>query len=137
MSTAQLLLAALLVGAGGGLGSAARWGLRELGLHLAARGEAEREELRVRATMTFLANILACFVLGLVVARLGSAAGTGEYVYLLLAAGFCGGLSTMSSAASDVVELTRRGTFTLALAYLMLSIGAGMAMLWLGLVIAS
>jgi CrcB protein len=137
MSAGGLLLAALLVGVGGALGSVARWGLRELGLHLSARGGTDREEQRVRATMTFLANILACFLLGLVVARLGSAAGTGEFVYLVLAAGFCGGLSTLSSAAFDVVELTRRGTFTLALAYLMLSIGAGMAALWLGLVIAS
>ena len=45
--------------------------------------------------------------------------------------------SWTAAAAFDVVELVRRTTFSLALAYLMLSIGGGMAALWLGLAIAS
>lgn len=137
MSAGGLLGAMLLVGIGGGLGSAVRWGVRELGLRLVAVEGREHLSDEVRPGTTVVANILACFLLGIVVARLGSAGGTAELVYLMLAAGFCGGLSTMSTAAFDVVELVRRRTFTLALAYLMLSAGTGMAALWLGLVLAS
>ena len=52
-------------------------------------------------------------------------------------AGFCGGLSTLSTAAADIVEIVRRGAYSIALAYLMLSVGTGMGALWVGLVIAS
>ncbi|WP_262424484.1 hypothetical protein [Brachybacterium sp. Z12] len=41
MSVGTFLLAALLVGLGGGLGSVARWGLGELGVRLMAAREAE------------------------------------------------------------------------------------------------
>ena len=103
MSTGGMLLAALLVGLGGGAGSVVRWGVSALGLRLAdAQGwENLREEIRPGTTV--LANILACFALGMVVARLGSAGGSLEIAYLMLAVGFCGGLSTMSTAAVDVI----------------------------------
>ncbi|MGP9539913.1 fluoride efflux transporter FluC [Brachybacterium sp. AOP43-C2-M15] len=136
MSAGQFLLAVLLVGIGGGLGSVVRWGVRELSTRVAASRDSVRAE-QIRPWTTFVVNILACFVLGTVVARLGSATGSGELVYLTLAVGFCGGLSTLSTAALDIVELVRRGTFSVALAYLMLSTGSGMAALWLGLVLVS
>lgn len=136
MSAGAYLLAALLVGIGSGLGTIARWGLRELA-SAAAASRAAGDGDRVRPWSTFGANLLACFLIGIVVAMFGSATGAGEFVYLLLAVGFCGGLSTLATAAFDVVELVRRTTFSLALAYLMLSIGGGMAALWLGLAIAS
>ncbi|MGO1227709.1 MAG: fluoride efflux transporter FluC [Brachybacterium sp.] len=136
MSAGMYLLAALLVGIGSGLGAVARWGLRELITAVAAARSAGGSE-RLRPWSTFGANLIACFLIGIVVARFGSATGTGEFVYLLLAVGFCGGLSTLSTAAFDIVELVRHTTFSLALAYLMLSAGGGMAALWLGLVIAS
>lgn len=137
MSAGALLLAALLVGIGGGVGSVARWGLSVLGLRLVVARGWEHLSDQIRPGTTVLANVLACFMLGMVVARLGSAVGPLEIAYLTLAVGVCGGLSTMSTAALDVVELVRRRTFSLALAYLMLSAGIGMAALWLGLVLAS
>lgn len=137
MSAGFFLCAALLVGLGGGLGSVARWGLRVLGLRLVATHGREHLSDEVRPGTTLVANILACFLLGLVVAQLGSAGGRVELAYLSIAVGFCGGLSTMSTAALDLVELVRRRTFSLALAYLLLSAGTGMAAMWLGLVLAS
>ncbi|ATG51117.1 hypothetical protein CFK38_05900 [Brachybacterium vulturis] len=137
MSAGGFLAAALLVGVGGGLGSVTRWGVRVLALRLLAAQGREQLSEDVRPGTTVAANILACFLLGIAVARIGSAGGTVEFVYLMLAAGFCGGLSTLSTAALDVVELVRRRTFSLALAYLLLSAGSGMAALWLGLVLAS
>jgi len=135
MSAGMYLLAALLVGIGGGLGSIARWGLRELGKRLAAARASNWQGI-ILPGATFAANVLACFLLGIVVAQIGSAGGGGELAYLMLSVGFCGGLSTMSTAAFDIVDLVRHRTFSLALGYLMLSIGAGMGALWLGLVIA-
>ena len=136
MSLGAFLLPALLVGVGGGAGSVVRWGVAEFADRLAAARAPQWAEL-MRPATTFLANILAYFLLGLVVARIGSAGGAGELTYLALSVGFCGGLSTLSTAAFDIVDLVRRRTFSLALAYLLLSIGVGMAALWLGLVIAS
>ena len=136
MSAGTFLLAALLVGIAGGLGTVARWGLGELGVRVMVAREAEAPE-RIRPWTTFGANVIACFLLGLVVARFGAATGPRELINLMLAVGFCGGLSTLSTAAFDIVELVRRTTFSLSLAYLLLSAGGGMASLWLGLVIAS
>lgn len=135
-----ILLTILLVGLGAGLGSAARWGIGELGVHLnerrvAASGEGRTPE-QVLPWMTFVANALSCLVLGTVVARLGSATGAAEFTYLLLSAGFCGGLSTLSTAAADMVSLVRRGTTATGIGYLLLTIGVSMLMLWIGLVAA-
>lgn len=137
MSPGAVLLGALLVGIGGGAGSALRWWLRDLGMREAAR-RYRNGDVRVKPWLTFFVNVLASFLLGLIVARLGSsAAGAAELGYLVLAAGFCGGLSTLSTAALDVVELMRRAGFAIAVSYLLLSVGTSMAMLWLGVVIAS
>lgn len=137
MSAGTVLLGTLLVGIGGGAGSALRWWLREAGMRLAAR-RANQGDVRMKPWLTLLANVLACFVLGIVVARLGSAASeVGEMGFLLLAVGFCGGLSTLSTAALDVVDLIRRDSFAISVGYLLLTIGTGMAALWIGLVIAT
>ena len=63
--------------------------------------------------------------------------GGAALAYTMLSVGFCGGLSTLSTAAMDVVDLFRRGTYALAVAYVMLTAGTGMGALWLGLVIAA
>ena len=47
------------------------------------------------------------------------------------------GPSTVSTAALDVVNLVRRGATVLGFAYVLLTVGTGMAALWLGLVIGS
>ena len=73
----------------------------------------------------------------MLVARFGAATGVGSYLYLLLATGICGGLSVLSTAAMDVMQLVRRGTASIALGYLLLSVGLSMALLWLGLVVGA
>lgn len=137
MSAGTFLAAVLLVGVGGGAGSVLRWGIRTLGLRLVGLWGRDHLREEIGPWTTVPANVLACFVLGVVVSLIGSSGSGGELMYMMLAAGFCGGLSTLSTAASDVIELVRRHTFSLALAYLLLSAGVGMAALWLGLVLAS
>lgn len=137
MSAGMFLLAVPLVGLGGAIGALGRWALAEYGRRLTLRYGSRSDAVRITPWLTFAANIIACFLLGLIVAALGSASGPAELAYLLLAVGVCGGLSTMSTAALDVIDLVRGGATTVAVGYLLLSIGVGMAMLWVGLVIGS
>lgn len=132
-----VLLGTVVVGVGSGLGALARWGLQEGGRYLDARRGAPRGEDRVGPWATFTANVLASFLLGMVVTQFGAAGGALEFVFLLLSAGLCGGLSTLSTAAQDVVDMVRRGTTAISLGYLLLSIGVCMAALWLGVVIGT
>ena len=136
------LLSMLVVAVGGAAGAVSRWGLIVLiDRRTAARERAESKRIPVGLEMmpwaTFLANLLACLMLGILVMRLGSVGGIVELVYLLLAVGYCGALSTVSTAALDVVNLVRRGAPVIGLAYVLLTLGTGMAALWLGLVIGS
>lgn len=138
MITALLGLGGLLlVMIGAGIGTVGRWALAEHGPRLLARRLPEVDLAVVRPWMTWTANVVSSFLLGIVVTRLGAATGGAGYVFLLLGTGLCGGLSVLSRAAMDVVDLVRRGTASIALGYLMLSVGVSMAFLWLGLVIGS
>lgn len=137
MSAGVLALAVLLVAIGGAIGSLGRWAIAEYGRRLVIHHRSYGDAVRITPWLTFVANSIACFLLGIIVAMTGSASGTGELAYLLLAAGLCGGLSTMSTAALDVIELVRSGATAVAVGYLLLSIGVGMAMLWIGLVIGT
>lgn len=135
MSAGYLTLAVLLVGIGGAVGSLGRWAIAEYGRRLVIHHRSHADAVRIAPWLTFGANMIACFLLGIIVATIGSASGSAELAYLLLAAGLCGGLSTMSTAALDMIELLRGGATAIAVGYLLLTIGGGMAMLWIGLVV--
>lgn len=123
----------LAVALGGAAGTLARWGLTVLA----------RQAPWMRSTLgvpwaTFAANVLGCFLLGIVVTELGTAAGgIGRTAFLLLATGFCGGLSILSTFALEIVNLSRHSAAVIAVGYLMLSAGTGLAALWAGLALAS
>ncbi len=140
----NLLWGALLVGIGGALGSVLRWGIADLWrAHLAATHRPiARSGTDVAREMvpwpTLSANVLACFLLGVLVVRLGALTGAVEQgSYLLAAVGFCGGLSTASTVMMDVISMVRRGIPVMATGYLLLTIGSSMGALWAGVVIAS
>lgn len=137
-----VLLSALAVVVGGAFGATARWGIAEfMTRRSTARQQAGRAApatgLELVPWPTFIANILACLLLGILVMRLGAVGGSAELAFMLLGVGFCGALSTVSTAALDVVNLVRRGATVLGFAYVLLTVGTGMAALWLGLVIGS
>ncbi|PQZ88576.1 hypothetical protein CQ018_16410 [Arthrobacter sp. MYb227] len=94
----------------------------------------------------FSANTLACFLMAgilgvaahtgvqLQLDRLLNAQGAGDplsfsvsLVLLALSIGFCGSLSTMSTLMVSVLALSRSGARTMALAYLGVSLAAGLA----------
>ena len=119
----------LLVFLGGGCGSVGRWGL-SLWLK---RYTATLWGLPVH---TLCANLLGCFVIGLLTGWLSGStrwelgplvggshqAGSGAAFSFLLVTGFCGGFTTFSTFSLEWFEMLRSGQTGLALAYIALSL---------------
>lgn len=80
---------------------------------------------------TFAANVLGCFLLGLFTGATLSTA-----MAALLATGFCGGLSTYSTFATENAGLLERRETVLSLVYIIASLVVGLSVAWLGIQIA-
>ncbi|GAA4810633.1 hypothetical protein GCM10023200_55510 [Actinomycetospora chlora] len=80
---------------------------------------------------TFVVNVVASFVLGLVVGGPAPHA-----VAALVGIGFCGSLSTWSTLAYDVVRLTEDGTRSFAVLDVLASVLAGLGAAGLGFALA-
>ncbi len=92
-------IACLLVGAGGLAGSIARYGLS-----LAAQ--------RVSLDWpigTLAANALGCFAVGLIAEAAARGQGMSPEARLLLATGFCGGFTTLSSLIYETAQMLKSG----------------------------
>jgi len=117
----------LLIGLGGFLGSAARYWLA---------GVAQRFGGIGFPLGTLAVNVLGSFVLGLVMAlSLERGVGGGE-VRIFLAVGLCGGFTTMSTFSYETLLLLRAGETTLACGNAALTMGACLAAVWLGDLVA-
>lgn len=84
---------------------------------------------------TFAVNLAGSFVLGLLLealARRGPDAGGRRVVRLLVGTGFCGSLTTYSALAVETDLLVRDGRPGLAVAYLAVSVVAGVTCAALG-----
>lgn len=103
-------MSALLVFLGGGLGAVARYAIGRL-LPVTAL------ESGHFPWSTFLANLLACIVLGVALSLI-SREGLSRTGQLLLVTGFCGGFSTFSTFAAELVGLLQSGHAATALLYL-------------------
>jgi CrcB protein len=132
------------VAVGGGLGALARFGLLRW-----AEGRGGRDGARWDGTArgTVLANVIGCAVFGLWTAapgagsEAGAGAGTlseiepdvGFALDLLVLTGFCGGLTTFSTAVADGVRLRAVRSGAASLGYATATCAAGLVVLWLGL----
>lgn len=80
---------------------------------------------------TFVANFLACFLLGLLLGfQLKET--MQDHHALLLITGFCGGFSTFSTFSNDSLRLIQNQQIGLALFYIGLSIIIGLLAVYLG-----
>lgn len=110
----------LIVAAGGGIGSALRYGAALL--------------VRVQnfPYSTLAVNILGSFIIGLVFALSLKNETLSNNWKLFLATGICGGFTTFSAFSMENLHLLQTGKFTSAFTYIAVSIVAGIAATWLG-----
>lgn len=83
---------------------------------------------------TFLINVIGCFIMGLVMARI--MATPNDTLKFLLATGFCGGYTTFSAFSYENLELLNSGHTAIAVVYISASIVAGVVAVWAGSLIA-
>lgn len=124
------------VAIGGGLGALARFGLLRWA---AGRGDRNGARWDGTARATVLANVIGCAVFGLWAATPGAGAlseierEVGFAPDLLVLTGFCGGLTTFSTAVADAVRLRTVRSGAASLGYAAATCAAGLVVLWLGL----
>lgn len=108
------------VGVGGTIGAWVRLGLSEL-----LPAEPGRWPWG-----TFVANLVACVLLGYASTRLLERLPPTTYRRPLVGTGVCGGLSTFSTLQLEVATLGRDGHLALAAAYLVSSVALGLALVF-------
>ena len=120
------MIATLLqVAAGGALGASARY-LTGVGI---ARIAGPGMPLGI-----LTANVLGCLLMGLFIGQAGLRGWT--WLNPFVATGLRGGYTTVSSFSLEAMNLMKEGQAGLAVAYVVLSVGAGLGALYLGLVLA-
>lgn len=109
---------------GGGLGSICRY---SLSIIFPAKGAGF-------PWATFSANLIACFLLGLLYAYLSKQAinATQEALKLALLTGFCGGFSTFSTFSNECLQLLQKQAWGLALTYILVSLILGIFLAFAG-----
>jgi CrcB protein len=106
---ANFLGSALLVGVGGFVGSVARYGLGVLAQALSLQWP----------WGTLASNVLGSLVIGVVAGLLDRGATLSLEVRLLVATGFCGGFTTLSSLIYEAAGFARDGQQVAAAGYVM------------------
>lgn len=116
----------LLVGAGGCLGSIARFVSQQL---------ISRYYPSSFPWGTLFVNVLGCFIIGVIYALSEKGSLLSPEWRLLLATGFCGGFTTFSSFAYENVALIRDGEFLYTFIYIAASLLIGLVGAYLGILI--
>jgi fluoride exporter len=120
------MLDLLLVMLGGALGSLARYGV---GLGVAQIFGS------TFPLGTLIINISGSFLLGILVSLSGPMA-ISSGTRLFLATGLCGGFTTFSTFSVETLNLMEKGSYGLALVYLLGNLMGGILAAWVGFVLA-
>lgn len=115
---------ALLVAIGGMLGSVGRYWLS---------GVAQPLGGSALPTGTLAVNVCGSFLLGLVMALSLERGALGADARTLLATGFCGGFTTMSTFSYETMALVREGELAFAAGNVALTLLACLVAVWAGL----
>jgi CrcB protein len=97
----------LLVGIGGFAGSVSRYGLSIAAQRMSFEWPAG----------TFMSNVLGCLIIGFVTAVFARGETFSPETRLVLATGFCGGFTTMSSMVYETAAMIRASEYLHAFAY--------------------
>ncbi|NQX95271.1 MAG: fluoride efflux transporter CrcB [Erythrobacter sp.] len=125
---ASSLMPSLLVALGGAIGAVGRFQLGRAVTHWAGPNTGF-------PWGTLSANVLGSLAMGLLVGWLARHGGAGsENLRLLLGVGLLGGFTTFSAFSLEMILLIERGSIGLAMLYAALSVLAGLAALYIGLV---
>lgn len=115
----------LVIAAGGALGSLARWGLEEAMPHQSGR----------LAWSTAITNVSGAFALGVLMVFVIDVWPSTRYVRPFLGVGLLGGYTTFSTYMLDTRSLIAAGEMERAGLYLFGTLLAGLAAVWIGIVI--
>lgn len=115
----------LLVGAGGFIGSIARYLLSGWVLHHTLGGKFPWS--------TFVVNVLGCLFIGVLSGMIERLEWFTPQMRLLLLTGLLGGFTTFSAFGLETVFLLRRGEVLIAVAYALSSVVVCVTAVWVGL----
>lgn len=120
------MIQVLLVGCGGFVGAAGRYGLSLL---------LTKPDASAFPTGTFACNLLGCLLIGTLLP--GEKVLVDGNLRLLFVTGLLGGFTTFSAFGHEGITLFRRGAPGLAAVYVLGSLVLGLAAVWLGRALGS
>ena len=115
------MLNILAVGAGGFLGAACRYMI----------GLIPVSETAIFPIKTFIINIIGCVVIGVLAVVATKNVAMSPQMMLFLKVGLCGGFTTFSTFALETADLMKAGHMGVALAYVLLSVLVGVAVIFI------
>lgn len=128
---ASPLVASALVAAGGAIGAVGRYQLGRLVTSMVGETAA-----RSFPWATLAINIAGCLAMGLLAGWLARQGAAQENLRLLLGVGILGGFTTFSTFGLELLMLAERGAVVPAFAYAAASVLAGLAAVFIGMMIA-